>query len=178
MSQASLYAAILARDKQCDDAFFFAVTSTGIYCRPSCPARRPKLKNCQFFSTAQEAEKHGFRACKRCRPNQPKNLAVIRFQTAILGDVQHASDINSTARYMGLGERQFRRIIKCYTNATPLQAYRLQQLAYAYDLLLKADDLRIIDIVYQANFKSVRQFNTLFKQHYGLSPSQIRKEGA
>jgi len=170
-----LYTIILVRDERYDDTFFFGVTSTGIYCRPSCPARRPLQKNCQFFTTLREAENSGFRACKRCRPDRPKNIMATLLYASLSLDL-NIPDVRELADSFKLSERQFRRTIKRHTQATPLQIYRRQQLAYAYQLL-RNTSLRIVDITYQANFKSVRQFNNLFKQYYNLSPSEIRKKG-
>jgi len=170
-----LYIAILGRDSQYDDTFFFAVTSTGIYCRPSCPARRPLRKNCHFFQTAKEAEQHGFRACKRCHPHQPKtDIAAALLQELSENSLTNTDSITTHIATTGLGERQLRRLVKDRTNNTPAQLYRTKRLQEAYRMV-RQTDLPIVDIAFRANFGSVRQFTSAFKQHYCLTPGQARK---
>lgn len=165
----SLYAKILMRDEQYDDVFFFAVTSTGIYCRPTCPARRPLQKNCRFFETAQEAESNGFRACKRCRPDRPKHDIVDKVVSRLHHTIEKPHD-NSQ-----FSERQLRRLVKYRTGKTPSQLVRMQQLARAR-YLLKHTDLPVVNIAFQLEFTSLRQFSHAFKKAYGISPRQMRQQ--
>jgi len=173
-TQEELYEKVLTRDPQYDDVFFFAVTSTGIYCRPSCPARRPLKKNCTFFSSARDAEKSGFRACKRCRPNQAKTDTIILQLHNVRSDRLTDTERTRAAIGVDIGERQVRRMLKNTIGKTPTQLFQKQRLNYAHDLL-QHTKLRIIDIAFRAGFNSVRQFNHAFKQEYGISPSQGRK---
>ena len=170
-----LYKKIITRNAQYDDVFFFAVTSTGVYCRPSCPARRPLNKNCQFFISAHEAEKAGFRACKRCRPNLAKADAVIlQLHSARSTSLTNAKSIKE-AIGVDIGERQIRRLIKNNIGKTPAQILQQRRLIYAYNLL-RHTNLPITGIAFRAEFGSVRQFNHAFKQRYRISPSRARND--
>jgi AraC family transcriptional regulator of adaptative response / DNA-3-methyladenine glycosylase II len=174
-NSARLYEVIAARDHRYDNMFFFAVISTGIYCRPSCPARRPLRKNCRFFETAQEAEQHDFRACKRCRPNEPKTDVTALLFNKLASSQENADFMETLVATTGLSERQLRRLVKNEVQSTPAQLYRLKQLQEAHHLLQQTD-WPIIDIAYRANFGSARQFTNAFKQHYGLTPGQARAQ--
>jgi AraC family transcriptional regulator of adaptative response / DNA-3-methyladenine glycosylase II len=170
-----LYADIMARDERYDGIFFFAVTSTGIYCRPSCPARRPLKENCRFFESAREAEEHDFRACKRCHPHQPTTSDVIkRLYKDSSDNLSTAENTEKTPTVLSLGERQIRRLVKSNIGKTPAKIYRLRRLQQAYNLL-QDTDLSILDIAFRVDFSSIRQFNYAFKQRYGISPRQMRK---
>lgn len=175
-TQQKLYDTILARDTKYDDMFFFAVTSTGIYCRPSCPARRPLKKNCRFFASASEAEKFGFRACKRCRPEQPRTSeTILQFYKTEPTDEVFDMATARVANGLEVGERQFRRLVKSSVGKTPVQLFRQQRLEYARHLL-QHTDLAIITVAFKAEFNSVRQFNHAFKQKYGENPTRQRKK--
>lgn len=163
------YQIIQRRDERYDEVFFFAVKTTGIYCRPSCAARRPLPQNCLFFSSTQDAEKGGFRACKRCRPNEPKVNSV----ETILHQLKEGYDTAELATNFQLTDRHLRRLVKQATGTTPFRLEQLRRLQLAKNMLLRTD-LPVITIAFQTDFSSVRQFNYAFKQAYGYSPRQIR----
>jgi AraC family transcriptional regulator, regulatory protein of adaptative response / DNA-3-methyladenine glycosylase II len=171
-----LYKKILSRDEQYDDVFFFAVTSTGIYCRPSCPAKRPSEKNCRFFLTAKTAEENGFRACKRCKPSQSKDASIATFLYEIQAQEQLSSNnAKDWAAALGMSERQLRRLVKHRIGKTPSQLSRLRQLTDARTLLL-GTKLSVTSIAFRVDFASVRQFNFAFKQKFGVSPRIMRQQ--
>ena len=170
------YRIICARDEQYDDRFVFAVTTTGIYCRPSCPAKRPLRKNCQFFGTGKMAAAQGFRPCKRCRPDRQKDYtsAHIIAQIAEL-DLSDSPRSSAFAQANQLSERQLRRLIKQQTGHTLLQLMQRKRLQLAKRLLVTTD-LHIVDIAFRAEFTSLRQFNRAFKKRFATSPTRLRQE--
>lgn len=173
MSTATQYKIIARRDADYDDIFFFAVKTTGIYCRPSCAARRPLPQNCLFFLTHEEAEEAGFRACKRCKPNQPKaDIAAAIIESIQAGNL-YATKTSSGAGTAHLTHRHLRRLVKNKTGKTPLQLDRLRRLRTAFALLQRTD-LPVTTIAFQSDFSSVRQFNNIFKQQYGCTPREVR----
>lgn len=155
------YKAFYARDPRYDGVFFTGVTSTGVYCRPVCRARKPKRQNCVFFDSAALAEQAAFRPCLLCRPELAPGLSPNHRN----GDHGH---------YHELGERQQRRLTKSSVGATPKQLERTQKLLLAKQLLTDTH-LPITDVAFAAGFGSVRRFNDLVKKHYNLTPSALRK---
>jgi AraC family transcriptional regulator of adaptative response / DNA-3-methyladenine glycosylase II len=172
LTREAKYQIILQRDDQYDGSFFFAVKTTGIYCRPSCPARRPLQKNCLFFATIQAAIVQGFRACKRCRPDEPKadrtDLILTRIDT-------HESSVDELAALASISQRQLRRLVQSRTGATPFQLQQAKRLSRARELLTSTQ-MSITDVTFDAGFSSVRQFNDIFKRTYGVSPRVLRKK--
>ena len=151
--------AFYARDRRYDGVFFTGVTSTGVYCRPVCRARKPKQENCVFFHTAAEAEQAQFRPCLLCRP-------------------ELAPGINTVASTgTNVGERQQRRNSNKALGVTPKQWQRTQQLLLAKQLLTDTS-MSVTDVAFAAGFGSVRRFNDVFKQRYQLTPSSLRKAPA
>lgn len=118
------YQIILRRDEHYDDVFFFAVKTTGIYCRPSCAARRPLPQNCTFFSSTKEAEAGGFRACRRCKPKEPK----INGTERILNFLSEGASRNELTTNLHLTDRHLRRLVKQATGSTPFQLEQLRRL--------------------------------------------------
>lgn len=155
------YKAFYARDPRYDGVFFTGVTSTGIYCRPVCRARKPKRENCVFFESAAQAELAQFRPCLICRPELAPALRPAEQQNQI-----HCAS---------LSERQRRRNTKANLGATPKQIQRTQQLLLAKQLLTDTA-MSVTDVAFGAGFGSVRRFNQVFKQQYQLTPSSLRQK--
>jgi AraC family transcriptional regulator of adaptative response / DNA-3-methyladenine glycosylase II len=169
------YQIIQRRDERYDDKFFFAVKTTGIYCRPSCPARRPLLENCLFFPNVQATEAAGFRPCKRCKPDRPKGEPVQPILDRMMaGELSDNESIQGLATDVGLSARHLRRLIKHRTDTTPFRLDQARHLRYAKELLITTD-LSVIEVAFRSDFRSVRQFNHSFKRTYGLSPRDLRK---
>ncbi|MBC5765879.1 DNA-3-methyladenine glycosylase 2 family protein [Ramlibacter albus] len=184
------YLALKARDARFDGRFFTGVTTTGIYCRPVCKVRTPRRENCRFFSHAAQAESAGFRPCLRCRPElAPRALtwsiqdasAILAQQAARLLDEPEAwSDgtpsVEDLAGRLGVSDRHLRRIFEAQFGVSPLQYLQTRRLLTAKQLLADTD-LPITQVALSSGFASVRRFNAAFVQHYGLNPTQLRREG-
>ncbi|MDQ3170589.1 MAG: helix-turn-helix domain-containing protein [Acidobacteriota bacterium] len=182
---AACYRALSSRDPRFDGRFFTGVTTTGVYCRPICPARTPARTNVRFFLCAAAAEADGFRPCRRCRPDtapgtpawQGAPVTVARGLRLIRDGVLDEQGIDAFAARLGLGARQVRRLFETHVGATPSDIARLRRVHFARALL---DDpsLRLADIAFAAGFQSVRQFNHAFRQTFKAAPRTLRGRGA
>src|SRR4051812_22191617 len=163
--------AIEHRDPRFDGWFFSAVTSTGIYCRPSCPARTPKRENVRFFPTAAAAQGAGFRACKRCRPDATpgspewdrRGDLVGRAMRLIADGVIDREGVPGLATRLGYTERHVHRELVAVVGAGPLALARAQR-AQAARVLLETSAVPITDVAFAASFASVRQFNATIQE--------------
>jgi AraC family transcriptional regulator, regulatory protein of adaptative response / DNA-3-methyladenine glycosylase II len=180
--QPALYKALAARDPRFDGLFFVGVTSTGIYCRPICPARTPKEANCVFFKGAQEAESAGFRPCLRCRPelapgNAPaddsQRIAHLIMQRLEDGTIADGARLDSIADQFELSSRQLRRIMRKEWGVSPIQLILTRRLLLAKQLLTETA-LPVTEIAFASGFSSLRRFNDAFRSRYGLSPTHLR----
>ena len=180
------YPALLARDARFDGRFFVGVTSTGIYCRPICRVRTPKLANCRFFGTAAQAEAEAFRPCLKCRPELAPGdgeawtvmdaSRILARQAAALLDVGEEASVAEVAARMGVSDRHLRRIFLAEHGVTPLQYLQTRRLLLAKQLLTDST-LPVAEIAFAAGFASLRRFNAAFLEHYRLQPTALRKEG-
>ncbi len=176
------YRAVQSRDARFDGRFFTGVLSTGIYCRPVCPATTPKRQNVRFFACAAAAEAAGLRPCRRCRPEtSPGTPAwlgsshlVSRALRLIREGFLDERTVPALAQALGLSERQFRRLFQKHLGATPVAVAQTQRVGFAMKLLHETD-LPITSIAFCAGFSSVRRFNAAFKRAHGAPPSQWRK---
>ena len=179
-----LYKALAARDSRFDGTFFVGVTSTGIYCRPICPAKTPKIGNCRFFASAQEAEQARFRPCLRCRPelapgNAPiddaqriAHLIVQRLEDGSFGD---DASLDTIAARFKLSTRQIRRIVQNELGVPPIQLILTRRLLLAKQLLTETK-LSVTAIAFASGFASLRRFNDAFRSRYRLAPRDLRKQ--
>jgi AraC family transcriptional regulator of adaptative response / DNA-3-methyladenine glycosylase II len=176
------YRALLSRDSRFDGRLFVGVSSTGIYCRPVCSARTPKRENCMFFTNAAAAESAGFRPCLRCRPELAPGYSAIDAnerlarQAAALIEDGFTSDLESLAGRLGVTGRHLRRVFRSEFGVSPVQFSQTHRLLLSRRLL-RDTALPIIDVALASGFSSLRRFNELFRQHYGLSPSGLRRAG-
>ncbi len=176
------YRAISTRDRRFDGQFFTGVKSTGIYCRPSCPARTPKPENVAFYSTSAAAQEAGFRACKRCLPEATPGTPEwnIRHDVAaramrLIGDgVVDREGIEGLSTRLGYSARQLQRTLVAELGAAPLALARARRAQTARALLV-GTDLLLADVAHAAGFGSVRQFNETFAQVFDATPTQIRE---
>jgi AraC family transcriptional regulator of adaptative response / DNA-3-methyladenine glycosylase II len=158
--------AVRARDARFDGWFFTAVTSTGIYCRPSCPARPSKASNMRFYRTAAAAQQGGFRACKRCRPDASpgspewnERADVVARAMRLIGDgVVEREGVGGLARRLGYSARQIERHLRAELGAGPLAIARAER-AQTARLLVETTDLPMAQTALAAGFASVRSFN-------------------
>ncbi|MFF4694591.1 AlkA N-terminal domain-containing protein [Streptomyces chattanoogensis] len=181
MSEGSKYEAVCSRDARFDGDFFFAVTTTGIYCRPSCPATTPKQKNVRFFPTAAAAQGSGFRACRRCRPDAVPGSAewnvradMVGRAMRLIGDgVVDREGVAGLARRLGYSARQVQRQLNAELGAGPVALARAQR-SHTARILLQTTPLPIAEIAFASGFASVRQFNDTVREIYALTPTQLR----
>jgi AraC family transcriptional regulator of adaptative response / DNA-3-methyladenine glycosylase II len=178
LNTATCYAALQARDVRFDGVFFTAVKTTGIYCRPVCPARTPAYSSCHFYPTASAAEAAGFRPCLRCRPELAPGCVGGSLAEAILHRLQERAAegirLEDLEADLGLGSRQVRRLLQSKFGVTPLQVVQTQRLLLARQLLQETSQ-SVSEIALAAGFRSLRAFNTLFKKQYHLPPSASRR---
>ncbi|MFC8567105.1 DNA-3-methyladenine glycosylase 2 family protein [Streptomyces sp. NPDC057245] len=175
------YDAVRSRDARFDGAFFFAVETTGIYCRPSCPAVTPKRHNVRFFATAAAAQGSGFRACRRCRPDAVPGSAdwnvradVVGRAMRLIGDgVVDREGVAGLAVRLGYSARQVQRQLTAELGAGPVALARAQR-AHTARVLLQTTGLPVTEIAFASGFASVRQFNDTIRAVYAATPSELR----
>jgi AraC family transcriptional regulator of adaptative response / DNA-3-methyladenine glycosylase II len=176
------YAALVARDSRFDGVFFVGVTTTGVYCRPVCPARTPAASRCEFFGSPALAERAGFRACFRCRPelapgNAPVDavdVLVARAARQIAEGALNERSIDDLAGTLGVTSRHLRRATEAKLGVSPVELAQSHRLALAKQLLHDTA-LPLTDIAFAAGFGSVRRFNAVFSDRMGMSPSDVRR---
>jgi len=178
------YAALQARDPRFDGVFFVGVSTTGIYCRPVCVARTPGRDRCAFFTDAAQAERAGYRACFRCRPESAPGAAPVdarsRLVRAALARVDagflNDGTIEALAQALGVTDRHLRRVVVEQVGASLVEIAQSRRLAMARRLLADSG-LSVAAIAFASGFRSVRRFNALFAQRYGRAPSRWRRAG-
>lgn len=179
------YRAISGRDTRWDGRVYLGVSSTGIYCRPSCPARKPIPANCRFFASAAACVAAGFRACKRCRPDaapgtrdwDTRGDLAARAVRRIRDGAVDTSGVSGLARELAVSERHLYRVLVEEVGASPLQLARTRR-AHAARLLIEQTDLPLSDIAFAAGFGSLRQFGDTMREEFGVAPSLLsRKQG-
>ncbi|WP_093607813.1 bifunctional transcriptional activator/DNA repair enzyme AdaA [Streptomyces indicus] len=183
MDQETAYEAVRSRDPRFDGEFFFAVATTGIYCRPSCPAITPKRHNVRFYPTAAAAQGGGFRACRRCRPDAVPGSAdwnaradvVGRAMRMITDGVVDREGVPGLALRLGYSPRQVQRQLTAEVGAGPVALARAQR-AHTARVLLQTTELPVTDVAFASGFASVRQFNDTIRQIYARTPSELRTE--
>jgi AraC family transcriptional regulator of adaptative response / DNA-3-methyladenine glycosylase II len=184
LDRALCYRALQSRDARFDGRFFVAVRTTGIYCRPICPARTPKLENVEFHPSAASAQEAGFRPCLRCRPECSPALgrpgtsrSVTRALALIDEGALDAGDVEALAARVGMGARQLRRLFVEHLGASPLAVAQTRRVLLAKQLLHETR-MPMADVAFAAGFGSVRRFNETFRALYGRPPSALRRERA
>lgn len=179
----ALYKVFESGDTRFDGQVFVGVSSTGIYCRTVCKAKMPKYENCTFFRTAAEAEAAGFRPCMTCRPELAPGLSLVdarsnlarRAARMLQARCASSMSIESVAAKLGYTGRHLRRAFEAEYGVTPAQYLRTCRLLLAKSLLTDTD-LPVSRVAKSSGFGSVRRFNDAFKEHYRLTPSDLRKK--
>jgi AraC family transcriptional regulator of adaptative response / DNA-3-methyladenine glycosylase II len=185
MDAEACYRAISTRDARFDGRLFIGVTTTGIYCRPICPARTPKRENVKFFATAAGAQQAGFRPCLRCRPEISPDLAfwrgtsntVSRALSLIEGGALDAADLETLAARLGLGGRQLRRLFRQHLGASPVAVAQTRRVHLAKQLIHDTQ-LSMAQVAHVAGFGSIRRFNETFQRLFGRPPATLRRKEA
>ncbi|MCX5203114.1 helix-turn-helix domain-containing protein [Streptomyces sp. NBC_00237] len=176
--------AVQSKDARFDGWVFTAVTTTRIYCRPSCPVVPPKPQNMTFYPSAAACQQAGFRACKRCRPDTSPGSpewnaradAVARAMRLIRDGVVDREGVPGLAARLGYSTRQVERQLRAELGAGPLALARAQR-AQTARLLIETTPLPMADIAFAAGFSSVRTFNDTVREVFGLAPSELRERG-
>jgi AraC family transcriptional regulator of adaptative response / DNA-3-methyladenine glycosylase II len=174
----------LARDIRFDGQFFVGVITTGIYCRPICPAVAPKSENVSFYPSAAAASEAGFRPCLRCRPEcapgtpawSGTSTTVRRGLRLIAGGALDDGNIEELSGRLGVTSRHLRRLFTKHLGASPLAVARTQRLHFAKQLIDETA-LSMSHISSVAGYGSIRRFNDSFKKTYGRTPRELRKFG-
>ena len=178
------YRALSQRDSRFDGRFFTAVKTTGIYCRPVCPARTPYSKNVIFYPTAAAAQEAGFRPCLRCRPESAPDMGawrgtsntVARALSLIELGALDQGDVETLAERLGLGERQLRRLFRQHLGASPVGVAQTRRVLLAKQLIHETH-LPMAEIAFASGFGSVRRFNEAFLALFGRTPGELRRLG-
>lgn len=177
------YRALAARDPRFDGEFFAGVRTTGIYCRPICTAKTPRRSSCRFYPSAALAEQAGFRPCLRCRPElAPGNAPIDSSRTVAwaaaarieAGALGNGNSLENLAASLGLSSRQLRRLMQKELGVSPVELAQTNRLLLAKRLIAETQ-LSMTQIAFAAGFDSVRRFNALFRSHYRLTPSALRR---
>ncbi len=177
--------AFITRDPRFDGRIFGAVRTTGIYCRPVCPARTPKAENMTFYPTAAACQEAGYRPCLRCRPESSPDLGawrgtsntVSRALALIEGGAMDGGDVEVLASRLGVGERQLRRLFRQHLGASPVAVAQTRRVLLA-KLLIQETLLPMGEVALASGFGSVRRFNETFQQLFGRPPSALRRSKA
>ena len=176
------YAAIRSKDPRFDGWFITAVTSTGIYCRPSCPAITPKRENVRFYPSAAAAQQAGFHACKRCRPDAAPgspawdgraDIVARAMRLSADGEVDRAG-VPGLAAQLGYSVRQLQRLLLAEVGAGPIAAARAQR-AQTARVLIETTALSMTDVAFAAGFQSIRQFNDTVRAVFAAAPTDLRR---
>jgi AraC family transcriptional regulator of adaptative response / DNA-3-methyladenine glycosylase II len=175
------YRAVKSRDARFDGVFYTGVRTTGIYCRPSCPAMTPRKHNLEFYASAAAAQHAGFRACRRCRPDTTPGSpewnvradAVARAVRLIGDGVVEREGVDGLASRLGFSTRHLNRMVTDELGAGPLALARSRR-AQAARVLIETTDMAMSDIAFASGFASIRQFNDSVRLVYALSPTDMR----
>ncbi|MEO3432955.1 AlkA N-terminal domain-containing protein [Inquilinus sp. CAU 1745] len=180
------YRTLQSRDARFDGRLFVGVTSTGIYCRPICPARTPKFENCRFYPSAASAQEAGFRPCLRCRPETAPDLGSWRGTSntvsrglALIADGAldgEETNVEALAERLGVGGRQLRRLFKQHLGASPVAVAQTRRVLFAKQLIHDTA-MPMAEIALASGFGSVRRFNETFQQLFRRPPGALRRKG-
>lgn len=179
-TEEEMWQSMLARDPTIDDAFIYGVLSTGIFCRPTCPSRRPKRENVQFFTNAAAAQAAGLRACRRCKPlgasTQQQQIMVVKQACELLASASEYTTLTDLAEHVGLSPSHFQRVFKRIVGITPKQ-YEIACREQRFRELLPADG-RVTDAIYNAGYNSPAVAYANTKMTLGMTPSRYRNGAA
>jgi AraC family transcriptional regulator, regulatory protein of adaptative response / DNA-3-methyladenine glycosylase II len=185
LDPAHCYRILQTRDPRFDGRIFVGVTSTGIYCRPICPARTPKPEHCRFFATAAAAQASGFRPCLRCRPETAPGQGAWRGASNTVsralrliaeGGLDEEASVGSLAERLGVGERQLRRLFRQHLGVSPLAIAQTRRVHFAKQLIHETR-LPMAEVALASGFGSIRRFNDTFSKLFKRPPMELRRRG-
>ena len=185
LDQDACYRAVATRDARFDGRFFGGVITTGIYCRPVCPARTPKRENMIFYPTAAAAEEAGLRPCLRCRPETAPDVGAWRGSSNTVNralalielGAMDEGDVAGLAGRLGVGERQLRRLFRQHLGASPVSVAQTRRVHLAKQLLHETR-LPMAEVALASGFGSIRRFNETFQPRFDRPPSALRRDAA
>ncbi len=174
------WTAVVERDPRADEVFYYSVRTTGVYCRPSCAARRARRENVLFHSSTADAELAGFRACKRCRPNElplaARRAEAIVKACRLIEEAEDAPEFDTVAKSVGMSRFHFQRVFRTITGLTP-KAYALANRANRVREQLKRS-ATVTDAIYEAGFNSSGRFYATSERMLGMTPTDFREGGS
>lgn len=184
LSHSACYRALRTRDARFDGRLFVGVKTTGIYCRPICPARTPRREHVEFYPSAAAAQDAGFRPCLRCRPESAPDFAawrgtsntVSRALSLIDAGALDAGDVDALASRLGVGERQLRRLFRLHLGASPVAVAQTRRVLLAKQLIHETG-LPMSEVALASGFGSIRRFNETFQRLFGRPPGALRRGG-
>ena len=172
------WAAVVSRERAA--GFFYSVATTGVYCRPGCTARRPRRENVRFHATREDAERAGFRPCKRCRPHEPplagRHAAAVAAACRLVETAEEMPSLDALAGAAGMSRFHFHRVFKATTGMTP-RAYAAARRAQRMRKALRRGDT-VTEAVYDAGFNSNGRFYAAAPDILGMTPARFRNGGA
>ena len=175
------WAAVADRDARAEGEFFYSVSTTGVYCRPGCPSRRPRRGHVRFHASREEAENAGFRACRRCRPDEPplaeRHAEAVAAACRLIDEAEEMPALDALAAAAGMSRFHFHRIFKTATGCTP-RAYAAARRANRMREALRGGGGTVTDAVYDAGFNSGGRFYAASREILGMAPATYRRGGA
>ncbi|HET6569726.1 MAG TPA: bifunctional transcriptional activator/DNA repair enzyme AdaA, partial [Rhodothermales bacterium] len=172
----SRWASVLARDPGADGTFYYSVDTTGVYCRPSCAARRPRREHVRFHATREDAERAGFRPCKRCKPDQAsraeQHAGKVAAACRLIEESEEAPRLEELAKHAGLSSYHFHRVFKANTGLTP-KAYAAAHRENRVRTMLEKSDT-VTEAIYDAGYNSGSRFYEISDEVLGMTPSDYR----
>lgn len=176
LSKDDMYQAICYNNKAYDGSFFYAVKTTKIFCKPSCKSKQPLKQNVEYFETAHEAIKQGYRPCKRCRSDlemfEPNEEVAKQIKEQIDSSFDSEQPLN---QILGVGQKRQVELFKSVYNQTPTEYKNSLRLTKAKRLLIETSK-SVTEVAFLAHFNSISAFNVFFKKHTGKTPTTFRKE--
>lgn len=181
MSDEEKWQAVVNGDRSYDGVFLYGVTTTGIFCKPSCKSKTPVHGNVVFFDNTAEAVESGFRACKRCRPDkavfEPELELVKRLENIIDAEYSCQIDVNCISNQLGISQTHLTRLFKRHRGLTPTQYIAKTRVSNALELLNQGG-LSVLEVAFAVGFKSMSTFYKSFKEQTGHNPNEYRKRQA
>ncbi|MGH9373839.1 MAG: bifunctional DNA-binding transcriptional regulator/O6-methylguanine-DNA methyltransferase Ada, partial [Vicinamibacterales bacterium] len=175
------WAAVVARDRRADGAFYYSVDTTGVYCRPSCASRQANPKHVRFHRTPADAERAGFRPCRRCKPDQPPLEQVHAAKVAeicrVIETAEETPSLAALAKRAGLSSYHFHRVFKAVTGVTP-RAYAAAHRTKRVHQELGKGSKTVTEAIYDAGFNSGGRFYETSDRLLGMTPTSYRAGGA